>query len=312
MSQLGIDVLLAAASNDGANIQSFPNCIAVFGGQLTRDAQLGTTPRPLSQRDAFVRWFKANRPALAGQLLLPENYDDWSEFNKYSDLLLFEEDLGYLTTAVVIFLEAPGAIAELGAFSQIESLRDQLVVVVLEDRHPKKSFISLGPLRQLEAKDPLSVCVIPDRDILDFDSDINVIISSVDAKMSGGRKPRQFVETGKQHQIILALDIVTILELATFTDIKAAYGYFGVVVNEARIHQILFALGKAGLIGVRRYGGTLYYFPVDRSKTWIDYRGVDSSKPFNRSRVSAKIAESRIEGSALAKAYALVFGEAGR
>jgi hypothetical protein len=110
---------------------AFPEYIAIFGGDI---AKPGSRAKPKSQRDAFVRWIRQNRPELEKALLLPENYDDWNDFNTYSDLLLFEKDLGVLTSAVLIFVEAPGAIAELGAFSQIDTLSQRLVIVATQNR----------------------------------------------------------------------------------------------------------------------------------------------------------------------------------
>ena len=125
-----------------------------------------------------------NRLPHADLLLMPENYNDWNNFDTYSDLLLFEKDLGYLTSAVLVFLEAPGAIAELGAFSQIKSLSERLVVVVKDTHHPINSFISLGPIRSIEKTQghKNSVCVIPNLKPEDLEKHISVILTTLDSK----------------------------------------------------------------------------------------------------------------------------------
>jgi hypothetical protein len=225
---------------------------------------------------------------------MPESYEDWSNFNTYSDLLLFEADLGYLTAAIVVFLEAFGSIAELGAFSQIESLKDRLVIVVLGDRHPIKSFISLGPLRQLEKKDTDSVCVVPARDETEILNDINVINAAVLKKKARNKTKRTFTPEDKQHQVALALDLIALIEVVTFTDIKLLFEHFQVSANEHRILQILFTLEKSELIRKRRYGGIDYYAPATRGTRYLDFKGISPNEKFNRARLQVKVLTNRI------------------
>ncbi len=68
------------------------------------------------------------------------------------DLLNLENMLAKSVHVVVILLEGPGSIAELGAFANHNQLRDKLVVVVDEKYRKVKSFIALGPIRYLEGK----------------------------------------------------------------------------------------------------------------------------------------------------------------
>jgi hypothetical protein len=181
-------------------------------------------------------------------LLLPENYDDWNDFSTYSDLLRFEEDLGYVTSVVIIFLEAPGSIAELGAFSQISTLSQQLVLVVLDTHHPKKSFISLGPLRQLEAEGRSSVCVVPERPIEQFEEDVDLILSAVEERLKAVKPRKALNPSDRKHQIVLALDVVSLFEVATFGEVKSSLLHFGIQLQDSRIRQILFTLMKAAYI----------------------------------------------------------------
>ena len=308
MTSQAIDVLLRAASRAGASVLLSPSRVAVFGGALSTEAAATAGLPPLSQRDAFIRWVKTHRKDLSQELLVPEVYDDWSEFNTYSDLLRFEEDLGYVTSVVVIFLEAPGSIAELGAFSQIATLNQQLVLVVFEKHHPKKSFISLGPLRQLESEGRSSVCVVPERPIAEFAEDIDVILKPIDEKIKAAKVGRAVRGDDRQHQVILALDTITLLEVATFSEVKAALGHFSDPVADARVRQILYTLSKANLAASRRYGGIDYYYPISRGVSWVNYSGPDASKPFNRLRIAAKLAASRAGSRSVTNAHALIFG----
>jgi hypothetical protein len=65
------------------------------------------------------------------------------------DLLTLENLLAKSVSAVTILLQSPGTIAELGAFSNHDLLKDKLVVVV-DPKHMKaQSFINTGPIRHL-------------------------------------------------------------------------------------------------------------------------------------------------------------------
>lgn len=66
------------------------------------------------------------------------------------NLLDLEELLAKSVHSVVILLESPGAIAELGAFANHKQLQDHLVVVVEKRFRKDRSFIALGPVKYLK------------------------------------------------------------------------------------------------------------------------------------------------------------------
>lgn len=307
MAKSEVDLFIAAASPDGANVETLPNLLTVFGGKLSSKQEIEASLPPQSCRDAYVQWLAKNSPDAYRDLLLPENYDDWSNFNVYSDLLLFEADLGYLTSAVVVFLEAAGSIAELGAFSQIDSLREKLVIIVIADQHPKKSFISLGPLLQLENRDRDSICVIPAKEASELLHDIEVVSSAIEKKIAQTKSQRALDCTSKQHQFALILDFIALIEVTTFTDIKRILDHFKTSINEPRLHQILFTLEKSTLITRRRYGGIDYYSPKQRGTKYIDYRANETGEKFNRARLQAKIVATRDPKDSKSKVLQLHF-----
>jgi hypothetical protein len=279
--------LLEAIDFEKTRIERQPSFLAVFGGELTKPDKAGEPAK--SCRDEFVGAVKAERADLNEILLVPENYEDWNDFDTYSDLLKFEQDLGHVTGAVVIFLEAAGSIAELGAFSQIESLREKLVVVVTDKRHPKKSFISLGPLRQLQEKDLLSVCVVPNHENGRLNEDIQVVISHVDGRISKKFESERLHAASRRHEIILTLDLISLAEVITLSDLHAALVLFNFETSKKSVQQTLFTLYKVGLIANRPYGGMTYYLPAAPGLVWADYTSRDHAEKFNRSRWQARI-----------------------
>ena len=281
------DSFLAAVDPTKTKVVAFPEYVAVFGGPISPKHGRGKTPK--SQRDAFLRWVRNNRPKLEANLILPESYDDWNDFDTYTDLLLFERDLGVLTNAVLIFVEGPGAIAELGAFSQIDTLSERLVIVVTENHHPKKSFISLGPIRSVAAtqKRPSSVCVIPNVKGADLITHMPVVMDTLDEK----RQPAAttaFNSKESQHQILLILDLINLFTVTTIKELHDLSRGLGVDLQTKRLNQILFALKKTQLVVGRHYGTAEYFVAKGLKSTYIDFTAKTGAQAFNRERLKAK------------------------
>lgn len=78
-----------------------------------------------------------------------ELFEELMKSKPHFDLLSLENLLAKSVHAIVIILESPGSIAELGAFSNHNLLKDKLVVLVDKKYKNKKSFINLGPIRFL-------------------------------------------------------------------------------------------------------------------------------------------------------------------
>jgi hypothetical protein len=80
--------------------------------------------------------------------------------NRY-DLLSLENLLAEAVDAVVLIIESPGAIAELGAFVNHPVLRKRLIVIQDERYRRTKSFIGHGPVRLLQDKGDGKVLFLP-------------------------------------------------------------------------------------------------------------------------------------------------------
>ena len=290
MTLKAIESFVATVDPLKTTVVSFPEFIAVFGGAVSSATGEGI---PLSQRDAFVRWLRLHRRELVEYLLIPENYDDWSDFNVYSDLLLFEKDLGYLTSAVLVFLEGPGAIAELGAFSQIDSLRERLVVVIASDHRAKRSFITLGPIRSITEthrhKDGL--CVIPNVEPIGLDEHVPVILDTLSQKRYRPNSSTAFNRNDEQHQMLLILDFVNLFLAVQLTELQSLSAHFGAVLDIVRLKQILFVLEKTQLITAEEYGKVTYYVPRNFKRSYQDYAAKDGARPFKRETAKAKTYE---------------------
>ncbi|MFW6008789.1 MAG: retron St85 family effector protein [archaeon] len=77
-------------------------------------------------------------------------------FNSHQvDFLTLENLLAENVNCVVMCIESPGSIAEFGAFTNHNQLRDKLLVIVNKKYKNNRSFINLGPLKMLTRRQKL-------------------------------------------------------------------------------------------------------------------------------------------------------------
>lgn len=303
MSLSCIEGFLTTVDPKRTTVVSFTDYLLVFGGRLSPSPLVDP---PASQRDAFIDWLKANRSDLNLRVIFPETFEDWKDFNTYSDLLLFEKDLGYLTSVVIVFLEGPGSIAELGAFSQIESLWRRILVVIARNRNLAKSFITLGPLRSIREtnKQHDAICVISDETAESVVEDIEVIVQAVEDRQARRANIEAFDSQNPQHQIFLVLDLINLFLFIQISELEHIVNSFSSDLGPHRLRQIIFLLNTIGLVCVFEYGNTTYYTPPDKPTQFLGYTATVGRPSFDRVNITAR-AFGEIQSSNIRrKAYA--------
>ena len=101
----------------------------------------------------LLTWFDENRRYFSKRISVyyPEElFEELIRGKGGFDLLSLENLLAQSVHVIVIVLESPGAIAELGAFTNHPQLSNRLVVVVDKKFRKARSFIALGPIRYLK------------------------------------------------------------------------------------------------------------------------------------------------------------------
>ncbi|UVW29857.1 retron St85 family effector protein [Massilia sp. H6] len=85
------------------------------------------------------------------EVFYPEDIFDDLLVGPGHSLLTLESILADSVDAIVIFPESPGSLAEMGAFSNDERLRDKLICFANKKYQKNKSFINYGPLRLIKS-----------------------------------------------------------------------------------------------------------------------------------------------------------------
>ena len=156
MFSSAIQKFQSSISPEKTRIESLAPVVFVFGGP----ASTGDI-RYSSCRNVFLTWAHESGFELANSLITPEDYKEWNQFEGYDNLVDFERDAGCLSRGILLFLECPGALAELGVFCMDDVLCERLLVVVEKKHYDDSSFIRLGPIRRIEeAHSASAVCVV--------------------------------------------------------------------------------------------------------------------------------------------------------
>ncbi len=71
---------------------------------------------PLSFRQRLIGKLASTYPNIEAEVVLAEKFKDYFREHAYNNLLVFEDDIAQLASVVVIFLESPGSLVELGMF----------------------------------------------------------------------------------------------------------------------------------------------------------------------------------------------------
>lgn len=262
------------------NVSFLPPRVFLCGGEV--DVK---EPIPLSARQRLVAYFAAHEPSLHNACIQAEDFKDYFKEGAYSDLLEFEADIASIATLIVVCLESPGSMVELGLFCMDPSTAGKLLVIApYEEIAAENSFIYLGPLAYIKRQDADSVLVYPwpKKDEFEYEH-IKVMVSDIKQKLEKMLKTQKFSLTNPAHIALLIHDIVMLAHPITVTEIEYALMAFKLDQEVKTITRLLYLLEKVGMISHVVYSGVTYYFDmpgsVRRIKFGTDINGKTRDTP---------------------------------
>lgn len=197
----------------------------------------------------------------------PENVTDWKDDGVFKNLIDLELELAAISSLVVIILESPGAIAELGAFSQLEEFNKKIIVILSREFRPD-SFIGLGILRHIESFNSRAVRGFPWA--VDFPQTITEeLVSDVisDLGEEVGRLPgTQLLKiTNNSHVFILLYELINLFVAVKESELIEYLAIFGLTVKKDEMRRKLFLMRKFKIIEHLNYSDSWFYV-VSRSE----------------------------------------------
>jgi hypothetical protein len=233
-----------------------PSIILLFGGEINIKIT-----ESLSIREMLFEYCNLHNKLLKKSIKLVEHYKDWYENAHYDNLLTFEEDLIQLASLTVIILESAGAIAELGAFCINEKINQNLVIALSEKHFKEKSFITLGPLKQLE-KHAEHAAWIYEWDYSDIENtaktELPILAKDIEEYVKN-QKAKSFDRENIGHLAYLVHELLVQFKALTCKEIISFLNTLDINRNRKEVKKLLYLLELLELIKKRNKGHREYF-----------------------------------------------------
>lgn len=258
--------------------------IFVCGGQIDVQA-----PIALSFRQRLMEKLASDYPDLENEIVLAETFKDYFREHAYNDLLIFEDDIAQLASVVVIFLESPGSLVELGMFCTKPSFYKKLLIVApREETEREDSFIYLGPLEHISSKEPTSVSIYPwPKSTEPKYSDIHLkdLCSTLLTKRNSLPKAPSFNKDNSGHVALLIMEIVRLSYPVLLTEIELALLSLELYEDRTKVTRLLYLLTRLEYLDTYSYGGYKYYYPLDRKNPRVKFGHSKKNVPFDEAKL---------------------------
>ena len=261
---------------DRCKIENTPNFVFLCGGPTTIGA---------SCRSFFNQYLLSKKPAWTERVKLAEDVNSWfNKDNAFPDLLELENYLAHLADVIVLFVESPGSIAELGAFAASDVLRPKLLAVRNTFYDSKRSFIADGPIRKIWNTSKESIQSYTwDPEQLDtpatkeeFGDVANRLTEILECREK--RRPQQLAFKAKEigHTLLLVADLIRIPGVASKSDVARCLKVLRCKKALASLDHHLSVLQSIDFIQKHHRSDRSFYVSHS-SKPFIRYAYVDSS-----------------------------------
>jgi hypothetical protein len=279
--------LFAKIDLQTSRLKPYEGFIFLCGGQT--DVR---SIEPVSIRDAMYRELVKNS-AVDKRIRMAEHYKDWSCESVYRDLVSFERHLAELSSVIVLVLESPGSIAELGLFSVVEAFQGKLLVFIETDHYQSSSFIKLGPVDYLEKVHSNSaechrwMVEVDRKPKFDPKTAQELQPELAEAVLKRAKKPEpehKFRPESWLDTALLICDLLNLCSALTLREMRDILKQLGHPKNESELKQYLFLLEKVDLIAVEPKGDQRFYVGIEeRQFYWFQLR--EGTVDFSRFRV---------------------------
>lgn len=262
----------------GCKVINLPDRIWVLGGFMTSPGE-----PPASLRDCF--WRRTIESTLnrswVRHLACPEEFPEWWAFSGYEDLLTFERDACFLARAILLFVESPGAIAELGCLASHESILPNILTVVQRhhlERDRRNSFLNLGPLKRV--REHGGECVIGTNQEKELpEVDFDTIIETIENIISTNQMSSSFDKNNQSHVLLLVADVIDLMLVSKEKEIDYILNFYNVKLDEKILKQYLELLNFFDLVKKEKQGREIFWVRAPSSAApWVDHKAKSGQK----------------------------------
>ncbi|WP_417790254.1 retron St85 family effector protein [Terasakiella pusilla] len=244
--QLALRKRVISLFQNGFSIKRASNIVFVCGGNEATDM------RPLfcAYCDQHMTDFEIFMPEGAMENVMAGGADE------PFDIADFEELVGELSHAIVIFPEAPGSFAETGYFAAIEALAQKTILALDFNRQRHDSFISLGPAKKINSVSWFQPTIQLDYSNPRFEDIVERIRRVRRHHNSKTLQLKAFSEMTAYELSAVIHEIVRVMSIATVDDVMYLMrGFFNAHVSLGKVQKLMSILvGAKSLIEIGDYG----------------------------------------------------------
>lgn len=260
--------LLGAIDLSGSKIVRNERFVFLCGGAASQDPSSPTSLRQLLLPPAIP-----NPPFQDFSVLLAENAAAAFANTYFDDLLEHEQMISAISDAVILIVESPGSLCELGAFVKIDEIADKLIIVMQGKYLNGASFVTKGALRNHASKygrDPLGYeWHIDEFGIVRCEEEVrNSIIDGINKEVLevvNFNKTSKFNESLTEHRAALVLLSCFLLRAPSISEIDQAIEVMGIDMKQGEIKKLLEVLSFSKLVYPARDGKQTFYVAAVQS-----------------------------------------------
>lgn len=256
-------------------VRPFDGFVFLCGGPFS-----DSTEKIDSARHYAVNRSKAVQHTIAGRkVILAEKLTGLLRGADFLDLLDLENHIAALASSVVIFVESPGSIAELGSFAMMKHLSPKLFVICEQDfiSDEEPSFIYLGPIAEVKKHGADRVQVFPmlgervgcDRPVSSelMDRCWEILEEELTGILKRSIPQSDFSAAELSHQMMAIVGLCSIFGALRKSELEDLLSKLGAQVRHKEISKQLRVLQGVSLIKSSVYSSETFYFPGSDSRT---------------------------------------------
>lgn len=245
---------------------SLPKIVFICGGQ----------DKTCCNRRIIEEYFQKHLP----RFLTFRAEDAWEVISKKSitvNALALEEWLASFSDVVIILVESSGTVAELGAFSLSNSLRQKLLPILSNEYAKDESFINTGPVKWVDNDSKFKPCIYANFDsILTAIPEIEDRIRYTASEYTRNTKVHGRYRYTNKVLLFFLLNLLVSLGPISIEEIK---DISKILIHYDDVNNIKFVLSVGvalKIYGVVDYDGEEYYYCNDFKKLFT----ADSTRRF--------------------------------
>lgn len=256
---------------------------------------MDATVPPKALRDAFYR--AINGTVQDFSVILAEDAKPLEADAGYTDLFQFESDIAQIVGLILLFAESAGSLAELGAFSALQTVAPRLLAVLDDYYYNQVSFIRNGPVKYLENQHGEEWITVLERNEVGIADDGSIeglkssallanIIPAINNRLALNPKWAKFDQKNSGHVILLITGLCQEYGALTSSEIRSYLTAFGV--DEPRLTNFTYCAELLGWLKKIRKGHHIFYVATG-GEAAIDYTADGDGKPHDKVRWRADV-----------------------